>query len=190
MSALPTRGLITVADYLAGELDSPVKHEYLGGYVYVMAGGKNRHNLIASNLTGMLYTRLRGKPCRAYNSDTKVRVQSPTHTRFYYPDASIVCNPNPPDDTFHDRPVIIVEVLSDATRRTDEGEKLDAYLTIPSLMVYLIVDPERPVIVVYRRGEQGFAREVVQGLDAELPLDEVGLHLPLAEVYDGVEQVH
>src|SRR5690242_2569608 len=92
----------------------------------------------------------------ALNSDTKIRVRLPTHLRFYYPDASVVCRPNPPDDSFQDEPAVIIEVLSETTRRIDEGEKKDAYLTIPSLCAYMLLEQDRPAAVVYRRSEQGF----------------------------------
>src|SRR5205085_1055503 len=123
MSAAKKLKLVSVEDYLAGELVSPVKHEYLGGVVYAMAGATNLHNAIAMNTAVAIQTRLRGKPCRAYNSDTKVRVRLSGHVRFYYPDVSVVCRSNPPTDSFQDEPAVIVEVLSDSTRRTDEGEK-------------------------------------------------------------------
>ncbi len=187
MSALPKLNLVSIDDYLAGELVSPIKHEYLGGVVYAMAGARNAHNLIASNCLGALYTRLRGKRCRAYNSDTKIRVRLPHHVRFYYPDASVICRSNPPGDSFQDDPAVLVEVLSERTRRIDEGEKKDAYLTIPSLGAYLLVEQESATVVVFRRTEQGFVREVYQGLEAVISLSEIDIDLPLAEVYGGVE---
>src|SRR5436190_16386313 len=86
MSTARKLNLISVEDYLAGELSSPIKHEYLGGVVYAMAGARNAHNLIASNTLVALGARLRGKRCRPFNSDTKIRVRLPAHVRFYYPD--------------------------------------------------------------------------------------------------------
>lgn len=186
MSQIDAPKLVSVADYLAGEEDATVRHEYVGGMIYAMAGAKNVHNRIASNCLIALGAALRGKPCDAFNSDTKVRLQSATQTRFYYPDASVVCAPNPPDDTFQDRPAVVVEVVSESTRRIDEGEKREAYLTIPSLSAYLLVEQDRPVVCVYRRGDQGFAREVYQGLDAVIPLGEIDASLALSELYDGV----
>ena len=187
MSAAERIQLVSVDDYLAGELASPVKHEYLGGVVYAMAGARNVHNLIASNIVGVLHAGLRGSGCRPYNSDTKIRVRLPTQVRFYYPDASVICRPNLPSDTFQDEPAVIAEVISRQTRRTDEGEKKDAYLTIPSLSVYLLIEQESPAIVVYRRTESGFVREVYLGLHAVVPLAEIATELPLADIYDGVE---
>ena len=78
MSTASKLNYVTIQDYLAGELESQVKHEYLGGVVYAMAGARNAHNLIATNSLVALGNRLRGKPCRPYNSDTKIRI--PTRT--------------------------------------------------------------------------------------------------------------
>lgn len=186
MTAALKRNLISVDDYLAGELVSPIKHEYLHGVVYAMAGARNVHNDIGGNAFASLHVRLHGKRCRPYNSDTKIRLHLPNGVRFYYPDASVVCDSNPPQDSFQDNPVAIFEVASRSTRRIDEGEKKDAYLTIPSLKVYVLVAQDSASMVVYRRGEQGFVREVVEGMDAVLPLSEIGTELPFAEVYEGV----
>lgn len=186
MSTAKRLDLISVQEYLEGELHAQVKHEYLGGVVYAMSGGRNRHNDIGSNIHGALWGRLRGHRCRANTSDTKIRIRLPSHVRFYYPDASVVCHSNPPEDTYQDEPVVVVEVLSHSTRRVDEGEKRDAYLLIPSVVAYLLVEQESPRIVTYRRTEQGFQPEVHEGLDAEVPLPEIGAVLPLAEVYEGV----
>src|SRR6186997_3237432 len=100
MSAATKRQLISVEAYLAGELVSPTKHEYLAGVVYAMAGARNIHNDIAGNIFGLLHARLRGRPCRPYNSDTKIRLRLPAGLRFYYPDVQVTCQPNPPGDTF------------------------------------------------------------------------------------------
>jgi len=187
MTAAEKLNLISVEDYLAGELISPVKHEYLDGVVYAPAGARNAHNLIASNTLVALGSLLRGLRCRPFNSDTKIRIRLPAQVRFYYPDASVICRPNPQTDSFQDEPAALFEVLSRRTRRIDEGEKKDAYQTIPSLNVYVLLEQESPAAVVFRRTERGFVREVYQGLDAVVPLREIEIDFPLAEVYEGVE---
>ncbi len=188
MSALRQPAPISVEDYLEGELVSEVKHEYLGGEVHAMAGASNQHNEIAGNSYLAFGTALRGKPCRPFNSDTKVRVQFFNHTRFYYPDAMVVCHKNHAQDQWQDRPVVIVEVLSESTRRIDLAEKREAYLTIPSLMVLILAEPDEPALTVHRRQpDGGFAREDYSGLDAVVPLPEIEASFPLAEVYEGVE---
>jgi Uma2 family endonuclease len=186
MSALKKLDLITVDDYLAGELVSPVKHEYLGGFVYAMAGARIAHNHIAGNIFATLHARLRGNQCRPYNSDTKIRVKVSNQVRFYYPDASIVCKSNPPNFSYQDHPVTVIEVLSRDTRRIDEGEKKDAYLTIPSLTTYVLVEQDIAAVVVHRRTAKGFEREVYAGLDAIVPLPDFNIELPLSEIYEDV----
>jgi Uma2 family endonuclease len=189
MTAAKKLHLVSVEDYLAAELDSPIKHEYLGGVVYAMAGARIAHNIIKGNIFASFHVRLRGQRCRPFDSDNKVRIRFPTHVRFYYPDVSVVCESNAPEESFQDKPDVLVEVLSRGTRRIDEGEKKDAYLTIPSLSVYLLVEQEMPAVVVFRRAEQGFVREVYEGLDAVIPLPEIGTELPLAEIYEAVDFV-
>jgi Uma2 family endonuclease len=187
MSAAKKLALISVEDYLAGELDSPVKHEYLAGVVYAMAGARNAHHTIKGNSFAALHARLCGRSCRPFDSDTKIRIRQRGHTRFYYPDTSVTCRPNWARESFQDEPKVIVEVLSRSTRRIDEGEKKDAYLTIPSLSVYLLVEQDTPAVVVFRRAEEGFNREVYDGLDAIIPLPEIESELPLAEIYEAIE---
>ncbi len=188
MTASGYPALVSVEDYLAGEETSDVKHEYLGGTVHAMAGATNQHNVIASNGMAYLLMQLRGKPCQALNSDTKVRIEFPDHTRFYYPDAMVVCNSNPATDHFQDQPVVVIEVLSDSTRRADLGEKRDAYLTLPSLKVLIFVEPEKPSVTLHRRkAGGGFAIEHHVGLDAVIPLPEIEASLALADLYDRVE---
>ncbi len=186
MTAAKKLNVTSEDDYLASELTSEIKHEYLGGVVYAMAGARNQHNRIATRVLGMLFGRLSGKPCQPCNSDTKIRVRMPGHTRYYYPDASVVCQPNPPGDSFEDQPAAVFEVLSRGTRRIDEGEKKDAYLTIPSLAVYALIEQSSPTIVIYRRTGQQFVPEVYEGIDAVVPLPEIGADLPLAEIYQGM----
>ncbi len=187
MTAARKIEIVTVEDYLEGELRSQVKHEYLGGTIYAMAGARNVHNAIATRLLALFDAQLRGRPCQPFNSDTKVRLRLPTHTRFYYPDGMIVCHSNPSNDSFQDNPVVIAEVLSDATRRIDEGEKKDAYLTIPSLNAYLLIETNQPRVVVYRRTETLFVPEVYADDDATIPLDDVDCSISLAELYERVD---
>jgi Uma2 family endonuclease len=181
--------LLSVEDYLAGEIISPVKRDYVYGQVYARSETCNQHNLIATNALGALSCRFRGGHCLAYNSDTKIRIRLKGQVCFYYPDISVVCRPIPPDDSFYDEPTALFEVLSHRTSRLDLGEKKDAYLTIASLVVYVLIEQDMPAVVVFRRVGDNFVREVYQGLDAVVPLGEIGIELPLAEIYEAVEFV-
>jgi Uma2 family endonuclease len=181
------RNLLSVKEYLASEVESSFKREYIGGEVYRVPHERNVHNLIASNTLASLHNRLRGHPNRPFNSDTKIRIRLPTHIRFYYPDVSVVCRSNPQNWSFQDEPTVIVEVLSKATRRIDGVEKKDAYLTIPSLAAYVLLEQNAALAVVHRRTEQGFVREVYDDLKSVISLAEIGVDLPLAEIYEDVE---
>jgi Uma2 family endonuclease len=187
MTAAKKFELVSVEDYLADEQASDIKHEYLGGYVYAMAGARTVHNQIATNATIAIGNQLRGKKCQVFSSDMKVRAHLPTHTRFYYPDGMVVCNPNGPETLFQDHPVIVFEVLSPGTRRVDEGEKRDTYLSISSLQQYLLVETEVARVVSYTRGDAGFTPEVYESLDAVVPLPAIAAELPLADLYERVE---
>jgi Uma2 family endonuclease len=186
MSTARKLDLVSVEDYLASELDSPIRREYVDGYVYAMAGGRNSHSRIKMNTTVAVGRRLLGRPCQPFNSDTKIRIRLKRRVRFYYPDLSVVCESNPGHETFQDKPAVLFEVLSRSTRRIDEGEKKDAYLTIPSLGAYVLIEQSRPRVVVYRRST-GFTPEVYEGLDAVLPLPEIEIEVPLSEIYASVQ---
>jgi Uma2 family endonuclease len=187
MTAAKHLELVSIDDYLAGELRSEVKHEYLGGYVHANAGASNAHNRVAVNLTGLLHSQLRGKRYEAYNSDTKVRIELPRHTRFCYPDCMVVCESNDPAASFQENPVLLAEVLSTATRRTDLVEKRDAYFTLPSLEYYLLIEPVEPKVIMHRRDGDYFVAEVYEGLDAVLPLPVIECELALADLYERVD---
>jgi Uma2 family endonuclease len=187
MSAALKWNLVSVQDYLANELASPTKHEYVGGVVYAMAGARIQHNRIATNIVLAIGPRLEGKSCEVFNSDQKIRIKMKNHVRFYYPEVSVICRSNPDDEQFQDEPATVFEVLSRSTRRADLGEKKDGYLAVPSLKHYVLVEQDVPVVVVFRRKGRKFVREVYEGLDAVVPLPEIGVDLPLAEIYKRVE---
>ncbi|MBY0229838.1 MAG: Uma2 family endonuclease [Gemmataceae bacterium] len=189
MTAAKRLPFITEEEYLAGEALSPVKHEYVDGTVYAMAGSVNVHSRIGYRMGFRFGARLEGGRCIPFVFEVKVRVRVRKHRRYYYPDGGVTCDPNPPGDTWEDNPVVLWEVISESTRRTDQGEKLDAYLTLPSLRVYLLVESSRHLIVAHRRVGAEFVREVYEGLDAVVPLPEIGTELTLREVYQGIEFV-
>lgn len=186
MGATGKGELCSIDEYLLRERGSTVKHEYVNGQVFAMSGARADHNLLSVNAIASLKQALRGKPCRPFNSDMKVRISSSFGSRFYYPDLQVTCSPVAPDAVYLDEPVIILEVTSRSTRRLDLGEKREAYLTIPSLSVYLIADPGQPLVTAWRRGETGFTLEHHDTLEGIIPLPEIGVSLAMADLYDGV----
>ncbi len=187
MSTARQTNLISVDEYLAGELVSNIKHEYVAGVVHAIAGASNAHNMISTNLLRSLGNQLEGSHCREFNSDTKVRIRTASGTRFYYPDAQVVCKPNSQSESFQDAPVLIVEVLSDSTRRADEEEKREYYFTIPSLNTYIMLEQATPQAIVFRRTEAGFERLVFAKRDATIEISQPELKFSLAEAYRDVE---
>lgn len=187
MSTARQKHLISVTDYLEGELTSPTKHEFVEGVVCAMAGATGTHNRIATNATGAMYSQLRGQRFQVFNSDLKIRIRQSHSTRFYYPDLSVACQLNPGEEAFQDNPVVIVEVISESTRRVDEYEKRLAYLSINALCVYILLESNTVAAVVYRRADEGFERESYEGTDATIPLPEIHCSMSLAEVYTQVE---
>lgn len=183
--ALHHEGWISPEEYLEGEALADTKHEYVAGVVYAMAGAKNRHNVIANNILGELYSLLRSHRCQPFNSDTKVRIRYGDDVRFYYPDAMVVCEQNDLDEVFQDKPVIIFEVLSDSTARTDREEKRRAYQTIPTLRVYAVVESERWGVTCYHRPDDGaeWTSELFKERDASVPLPVIAGALTLEAIY-------
>ena len=177
---------ISVEDYLDDEKGAVEKHEFVGGYVYDIATRNNAHSVIASNLLGLIGTQLRGGRCRPFNSDTKVRIRLVDQTRFYYPDVQVICRPNPLSDHFQDYPVLIFEVVSDSTRRIDEVEKRAAYLAIPTLAAYVLIEQDRPADTVWRRTGQGFVGEDLSVAEAVLAFGEIDARLTLGELREGL----
>jgi Uma2 family endonuclease len=144
----------TVDEYLRLELESPVKHEYVDGHVYAMAGGTQALSELGVVAVTLLRTSMRAGPCRAFNSDLKVQV-SPRI--YFYPDASVSCDPRDrhPDAREIQYPMLVLEVTSPSTADYDRGEKFDQYCTGASLREYVLVDHRRVAVDVCTRGDGG-----------------------------------
>jgi Uma2 family endonuclease len=175
---------VSVQEYLAAEEQSEMRHEYLGGVVYAMSGATRRHNAIAGNFYINLRQHLQAGSCRVYMSDVRVNLAWQDDQYFYYPDVVVTCAPDDNHPRFVRQPVLLVEVLSDSTRRVDQREKLFAYRTIESLQEYVLVEPDRPEITIHRRSAD-WAGVKYAGEAAIAELSSVGVELPLARVYDG-----
>lgn len=187
MSSAERTAFVTVDDYLAMEESARTKSEYVDGWVRAMSGATLRHNKVVGNCFVALATSLKSKPCGPFNSDTKIRIEREGSKRFYYPDAQVVCESNEQTSVFQDRPVVIIEVLSPSTRMYDMDEKMNAYLSIPSLQSYIVLEQHQPIGIVMRRTEGGFLREVVEGIDAKIDLPFIGCGLAMRDNYDGIE---
>ena len=174
----------TVQDYLAAEQTSEVRHEFVSGDLYAMAGASEEHNFISGNIFAALRNHLRGKPCKVFIHDMKVHVFA-NLTLFYYPDVMVVCDPEDKERLYKTRPRIIVEVVSSSTVNTDTREKLITFIQLPSLEEYVLVEQDSMTVTVHRRSKN-WLPDVLSGADAVLELASIGFSLPLREVYEGV----
>ncbi len=172
----------TYAQYLAHEAASNVKHEYLDGEIYAMAGGSPEHAFLAMAVGSLLRPQLEGKPCRVSSSDLRVRVVETGLAT--YPDVSVVCGPLERDPQSQEtvlNPTLVVEVLSEGTERYDGGEKFEHYKRILSFQEYVLVSQNESRIEVWRRQgdswihQEGRAggRVSLQSIDCQLDVDEV-----------------
>jgi len=169
---------ISVEEYLEGEKDAPVKHEYVGGEVFALAGSSDVHNTIAGNIHTVFNLAARRKGCRAYMSDMKVRTSGDV---FYYPDVMFVCQDGP-DPYYKDHPCVIVEVMSPSTLRIDLFEKRYAYQAVPSVQLYLLVDSRRRAVSGYYRSKEGWEERDFERQDT-VPVPCADVHLSTEDIY-------
>ncbi len=135
---------MSLEEYLAWEGRARRKHEFVEGMVYALAGANARHNLLVSNLLYLLRQAAEGSPCRVFPSDMRLKVGN----RIYYPDLTVVCSPVDLEALYLEEACLVAEVLS---RAIDLREKQTAYLGLPGLKGYLVVDSQRPRILLYRK---------------------------------------
>ncbi|MEA2237156.1 MAG: hypothetical protein QOC81_1880 [Thermoanaerobaculia bacterium] len=185
MPALLHKLNYTYAEYLGFEASSNVKHEFLGGQIYAMAGGTPEHAALAAAAITLLGHQLRGGEGRPYNSDLRVRTPTGLTT---YPDVTI-CGPREIDGIHPlaiTNPALIVEVLSRSTEEYDSGDKFEHYKTFPSLREYVLVSYRERSVEVRSRGEDGWRTTVVdEGGSAELSID---ARLDVRDLYDAAAE--
>lgn len=145
---------LTPEEYLHLESTSQIKHEYLHGDVYAMSGASDSHVTIAGNLFALLRSHVRGRGCRVYLLDMKLRVAQ--RNSFFYPDVFVTCEPRDSQTTHYKRfPTLIVEVFSPSTEAFDRGEKFAAYQSLDSLQEYVLINTHKERVETFRRGENG-----------------------------------
>ena len=172
---------MTFDEYLELERTSPVKHEFVDGQLFMMAGGSIRHNRLSLILAARLLAAETGT-CRTFMADMKVR--TPDNVG-YYPDVLVTCDESDDDTHVQRKPCLIVEVLSDSTEAVDRGEKLRNYAKLPSLQGYVLVSQNEPRLEMFRRQEDGWRYEVKEAGET-LTLPCLDLTLVVDELYAGL----
>jgi Uma2 family endonuclease len=183
MSPGAPQSRLTYAEYLALEAQSPVRHEFVNGEVFEMAGGKPAHGALAAALARDLGAALRGKPSRVFSSDVRVFVRETGLAT--YPDLSVVCGSLETAEEDKDaivNPVLLAEVLSPSTEAWDRGGKAAHYRRIPALREILLVTPEGR-LEVQRRSDRGVWELVEARVGERLELMSLGVVLDVAELF-------
>lgn len=183
MAIQPYRTKVSVEEYLAIDRESlDVRYEYIDGTMYMLAGGTANHAVIMANITGLLYGLLRGKPCRVYSADMRVRVSK---TRYVYPDVSVSCDARDIGTTdIIEHPRLVIEVLSPSTRDYDRGSKFDYYQKCASIQEYMLVDTQRRAVYVYRRKKEKLWILHLFGPDDVVELESVEGSFSVADIYE------
>jgi Uma2 family endonuclease len=181
MLAIKTTDLISVENYLTGELTSDIKHELIDGCVYAMAGASANHERISVNVLRKFGNHLENMPCEPFGSDMKLRINS----NFFYPDVMVDCRFDNSEPYFTQTPIIIVEVLSKSTRKKDTTLKFMSYINIPSLQEYVLIEQDFVDVQVFRRSEGWLARHYFLG--DEVTFKSIGLTLPVEDIYHRVQ---
>ncbi|EGV32456.1 protein of unknown function DUF820 [Thiorhodococcus drewsii AZ1] len=173
-------------DYLTSEQSSDIRHEYVAGRLFAMAGAGEAHNRIAGNVFFHLRGVTRGTTCAAFISDMKVRVLK--HDAFYYPDVLLTCDRDDSASLYKQAPCLIVEVLSPSTEVIDRREKLIAYRTLGSLRYYMLISQERRQVELYSLGTDGLWRHQVfdQEGDLRFRCGDLDIAFSLTDIYEDV----
>lgn len=186
MSALPQQRM-TVAEYLAFERQGDIRYEYFHGEIFAMVGASENHILIAGSTHSSLYLQLRGRDCRVYQTDMKVRINRQIYT---YPDLVAVCGERKFEDearTILLNPTVIFEILSPSTEQYDRKDKFHHYRSLPSVREYVMITQNMPHLDHYvRQPDNKWLLTDVDGLDASLELVSINCVLKLSDVYEQV----
>lgn len=181
----------TLREYLSREERSLHKHEFHNGQIVRMAGGKSKHNEIATNITSAIKYTVKPLPqkYRVYNSDQKIYIEA--RDKAVYPDALVICEK---PEYWEDRedlivnPLLIVEVASGSTRTYDRGNKFLLYELLPSFREYVLVEQNKPQIEIwYREDENTWKKSIIQDLNGAIFLKSIGVSIILADIYDNIE---
>jgi Uma2 family endonuclease len=170
---------ITLAEFLAWEERQELRYEFDGFEPVAMTGGTIAHDQITFDLRTALAARFAGTPNRPLGPNVKIIANGRTR----YPDAIVVCRPVSPTATVAVDPVVVFEVLSEGSSETDLIEKNREYRATPSVQRYVVLQQTHKAAIVFVRREDGWLSEIVSGDDASLDLPEIGIAVPLHEVY-------
>lgn len=183
--ALPAQHL-SHDDYFTLEQEQDQRFEYIAGEIFAMTGGTERHALISVSTGAALLAALRGRPCRVYGSDMKLRIAK--HDKFCYPDLMVLCEEGRRSKLYVEGPLCIIEVLSDSTESYDRGLKFEHYRSISSLRSYLLLNQDRAHAELFERDTNGtWHLAEASGREMEIKIASMDISLALSDLYQQVD---
>jgi Uma2 family endonuclease len=176
----------TIEEFFAWQEGQAERYELVDGFpIRMMAGARNVHDDIVVNVLAELRNQLRGRECRPFTGDGALETKPGQIRR---PDVGVDCGRRDPNATRAALPRVVVEVLSPTTRDFDTLDKLEEYKMVDSLERIVVIEPNAPEVIVWARGDgRNWGRAACRGLDQAVDMPEIGVTLPLKEIYDGVE---
>ncbi len=176
---------LTAQEYLDLEATISIKHEYIDGKAYAMAGASDAHVTITVNLAALLRSHVRGSGCRVYIADMKARIEA--RNCFYYPDVMVTCDERDRgNDAYKCFPKLIIEVLSDSTEAFDRGDKFADYQSLETLEEYVLINTRHQRVECFQRNEAGLW-VLRYHTDGEFTLASLTFSAPLAALYEDVD---
>ncbi len=184
MSNLATKQkLMSEAEYLAFEEKSKLRHEFMDGEIFSMAGVKRNHSLASTNISRVLGNQLLETNCEVHSTDFRVRVRN---GHYVYPDIAVACNhiEITDNDTTLLNPTVIFEVLSKSTEKRDRGEKQEDYFNLESVIDYLLVSQDKIKVEHYHReANKKWSLQIYTDLNETIVLDSIKCKILLSEIY-------
>ncbi len=183
MIALKSDHYMSPEEYLEFEHHSDIKHEYIDGEVYAIAGTTKAHNTISLNLAILFREKLKNSNCQTFMADIKVNISN--QKRFFYPDIVVTCDDNDDVNAYDIKfPKVIVEVLSESTEKFDRGKNFQYYRTIPSLQEYILISSQEYLIECFRRTKNDlWTLQTYEGLDAIVRIENLAIDALLSDIY-------
>ena len=189
MSSQPKKSY-TLEEYFEIELNSEIKYEYWDGQIFAMSGASPEHNEIAGNINAELKFQFKGRSCKVFGSDQRVKI--PIWPPYRYPDLVALCGKPEYQEIGGVKallnPTLIIEILSPSTEAFDRGDKFSYYKSIPTFCEYILVAQHRPHITqLIRQSDNKWLLSEVNELTASIYLTSIDCSLTLSDIYLGVE---
>ena len=175
----------TVEEYLELEKNSETRHEFHYGKLIEMPRESRISSLISNNILKKWDDTLEEQGYFLYSHDIKAQIKKSGLYR--YPDILVTPESDDEDDYMVKKPIIIVEVASKDSWRTDTFTKRKEYTALSSLKYYIIVSQVEMYVELYSREGNNWAFNHFELSDEILELPDFNLKLTLSEIYHRIK---